>query len=86
MDKNSMIAPIAGLFFGVFFLIFGLVLGPTIIAQAIISGGTATIGSFAGTQAINDLIPLIYYTVVVIGGLGLIGVSTFVIQRRVRGG
>ncbi len=77
-------APIVALFGGMLFLVFGLVLGPTIIAQAITSGGSATIGSFAGTQAINDLIPLIYYTVVAIGGLGLIGVSGFALAKRAR--
>ena len=67
--RSSLLA----LFGGMLFLVFGLVLAPTILDQAATSGSSANIGSFSGTQSINDLVPLIYYTVVVIGGIGLIG-------------
>lgn len=77
--------PILALFGGMLFLIFGLVLGPTIISQAVTSGQTATIGSFSGTQAINDLVPLIYYTVVAMGGIGLMGAGGFAGFKRARG-
>ncbi len=67
--RSSLLA----LFGGMLFLVFGLVLAPTILAQAASSGSHTNIGSFSGTQSINDLVPLIYYTVVAIGGIGLIG-------------
>lgn len=77
--------PILALFGGMLFLIFGMVLGPTIIAQAVTSGTSTGIGSFAGVQSISDLVPLIYYTVVAIGGLGLIGAGGFQAAKRARG-
>lgn len=77
--------PILALFGGMLFLIFGLVLGPTIISQAVTSGTATGIGSFSGVQSISDLIPLIYYTVVAVGGLGLIGAGGFSAFKRARG-
>ena len=71
--EMTMRSSLLALFGGMLFLVFGLVLAPTILSQAASSGSSANIGSFAGTQSINDLVPLIYYTVVAIGGIGLIG-------------
>ena len=73
MATRQLVLPILGLFGGVLFLVFGLILATTIISQATTAGGDAQIGSFSGAQALNDLVPFIYYTVVVIGGLGAIG-------------
>ncbi len=68
-----MVAPILGLFGGVLFLVFGLILASTIISQGATAGSDVKIGSFSGAQSLNDLVPFIYYTVVIIGGLGAIG-------------
>ena len=54
---------------------FGLILSDIILDQAATSGGAATIGSFSGAQSLNDLVPFVYYAVVVIGGVGLIGIG-----------
>ena len=51
---------IAAIIGGVLTIVVGLVLSTTILAQAAASGGGATIGSFAGAQALNDLVPLVY--------------------------
>ena len=56
---------------GVITIVIGLVLSDTIISQAATSGSSASIGSFAGAQSLNDLIPLIYYAVVVMIAVGL---------------
>jgi hypothetical protein len=68
-------APIVTLIAGVLFLVFGLILSDIVLSQAATSGGSATIGSFSGAQSMNDLVPFIYYAVVVIGGVGLIGIG-----------
>ena len=73
MATQQMVAPILGLFGGVLFLVFGLILASTIISQGATAGSDAQIGSFSGAQSLNDLVPFIYYTVVIIGGLGAIG-------------
>ena len=59
---------------GVITLVIGLVLADVIISTAATSGGGA-IGSFSGAKSINDLVPLIYFTVIVMVGVGMIGVG-----------
>ena len=59
---------------GVITLVIGLVLADVIISTAAASGG-GSIGSFSGAKSINDLIPLIYFTVIVMVGVGMIGVG-----------
>jgi len=70
-----MAKPFIALIVGVLFLVIGLVLEGTIIAQAVTSGETTGIGSFAGAGALNNLIPLVYNAVVVVAGVGLIGIG-----------
>lgn len=86
MNTRGLVFPILSLFGGVLFLVFGLILADTILTQAASSGTNTNIGSFSGAQALNDLTPFIYYTVVVVGGLGAIGVGAFTGARRMRGG
>ena len=69
--KNSIGAVVGG----VLTIVVGLVLSNTILSQAAASGSSANIGSFSGAQALNDLVPLIYYAVVVLIGVGLMGVG-----------
>ena len=83
MRQSALVMPILALFGGVLFLIFGLILAPTIISQAVTAGETATIGSFSGSSALNNLIPFIYYTVVLIGGLGMIGGGGFGVYKGI---
>ncbi len=60
---------------GVITIVVGVVLADTILAQAASSGSNANIGSFAGAQALNDLVPLIYYAVVVMIAVGMMGLG-----------
>ncbi|MEM3170296.1 MAG: hypothetical protein QW838_05930 [Candidatus Nitrosotenuis sp.] len=62
---------------GVLLLVFGLVLSDVVLDQAVAAGGAASIGSFSGARALNDIIPLVYYAVIVIAGVGLIGLGAF---------
>ena len=71
---------------GVILLVIGLNLSGTILTTAATSGSSANIGSFSGASAMNDLIPLLYYTLLVIVSVGLMAVGGFSAQRRVRGG
>jgi len=57
---------------GVIALVIGMVLATTVNTQAASTGAAANIGSFAGAQSINDLIPLVY-----ISSILLLGVSLF---------
>ncbi len=66
---------IAAIIGGVLTIVVGLVLSSTVLAQAASSGGSASIGSFAGAQALNDLVPLVYYAVVVLIGVGMMGLG-----------
>ncbi len=60
---------------GVITIVIGLVLEGTILTQAAASGSNANIGSFSGAQALNDLVPLIYNSVVVLIGVGMMAVG-----------
>ena len=71
--KQQMVAII----FGVIILGGGLVLESTILSRAATAGSDAKIGSFAGAQALNDLVPLVYNAAIVILGVGLIGLGSF---------
>ncbi|GIV82904.1 MAG: hypothetical protein KatS3mg051_2258 [Anaerolineae bacterium] len=67
---------------GVLLIVFGLVLADVVLSQAVASGSSASIGSFSGARALNDIIPLVYYTVIVVSGVGLIGLGAL----QLRGG
>ncbi len=68
---------------GVITLVIGMVLATTVNTQAETTGGAANIGSFAGAQSINDLIPLVYISAILLlgislfalGGAGLAGIG-----------
>lgn len=60
---------------GVITLVVGLVLESTVITQATTAGTHASIGSFAGSKALNDLTPLAYNAAVVMIAVGLIGLG-----------
>jgi hypothetical protein len=58
---------------GVLSLVFGLLLADIIIDSATTALTNASIGSFAGASAVGGLVPLVYFVVVVVGALGMIG-------------
>ena len=67
---------------GVISLIIGMVLASTVISAAVTAGTATGIGSFVGAQSLNDLVPLVYYAVVVMLGVGMIGTGGY---RQVKG-
>lgn len=82
-DVQVSIAAIVG---GVLTIVVGLVLSTTILSQAATSGASANIGSFAGAQALNDLIPLIYYAVVVLIGVSMMGLGALSLRSKLNSG
>ena len=66
---------IGALFVGMLTIVIGLILLNTVIDTATTTGSTAAIGSFTGTQSVNDLAPLIFASVVVAAGVGLVAVA-----------
>ncbi len=68
-------ANISLLFGGLLFLLFGYAFANPVLSFAATSGGLATIGSFTGAQAVNDLGPIIYYFMVILGALGAMGLG-----------
>ena len=69
---------------GVIALIIGMVLASTVNTQAASTGSAANIGSFAGTQNINDLIPLVYISAILLLGVALftLGGAGFALYGR----
>lgn len=58
---------------GVLSLVFGLLLADIVIDSATTALTNASIGSFSGASAIGGLVPMVYFVVVLVGGLGMIG-------------
>ena len=56
---------------GVVSLVIGMVLMTTIQDQAATTGAAANIGSFSGARSINDLIPLVYISAILLLGVAL---------------
>ena len=67
---------IGAIILGVITIVIGLVLSGVVIDTAADVGGNTKVGSFSGASAINNLIPLIYFVVVVMVAVGMIGVGT----------
>jgi len=68
---------IMGVIFSVIIVIIGLVLLPIVLDSTQTARSNANIGNFPGTQAIIDLIPLLY----AVGVLGLAGAVAFFAVR-----
>ena len=66
---------IAVIILGVITIVIGLVLAGVVDSAAVTGGGGAA-ASFAGTIAINNLIPLIYRVVILMVGVGMIGLGS----------
>ena len=66
---------IGALFVGMLTIVIGLILLATVISTAASTGANAAIGSFTGTQSVNDLAPLIFASAVIAGGVALVGVA-----------
>lgn len=60
---------------GVIALVIGMVLATTVNSQAATTGSATNIGSFAGAQSINDLIPLVYIAAILLLGVGLFSIG-----------
>lgn len=79
---SGMSASMTALIFGVIIIVVGLVLETTILSRASTAGSDASIGSFAGARALNDLVPLVYNAAIVIMGVGLIGLGALGMTGR----
>lgn len=70
---------ITPLIIGMFGVALSFVFG-TILADPVIDGTTtaltnASIGSFAGASAVGGLVPLVYFTIVILLGLGSLALA-----------
>jgi hypothetical protein len=63
----------AGVIGGVVLVVVGVTLSQTINSAAATSGGAANIGSFTGAQSLNDLVPLVYYGMILVGVAAILG-------------
>lgn len=68
---------IMGIIFAVILVVVGLVMLPLVLDQTTVARSNSNIGYFTGTQAIIDLIPLLY----AVGVLGLAGFVALVTLR-----
>jgi len=74
--QSHMKGQMTAIIMGVIIIVVGLVLESTILSRAATAGSDVKIGSFAGAQALNDLVPLVYNAAIVILGVGLIGLGS----------
>ncbi len=78
---RSLVVGALALVGGIMLLVIGLAFGPTVLAFAASSGADTNIGSFSGVQNLNDLQPLIYYLLLTVSALALMGSGGFVAVR-----
>lgn len=71
---------------GLIVIVIGLSLAPTILSTAATTGANTQINSFSGSKALNDLVPLIYFVVIVATAVGFIGFGAAGIYRKSKGG
>jgi hypothetical protein len=60
---------------GVLVLVFGILLADVVIDTTTTALTNASIGSFAGAAAIGGLVPFIYFTVVILIAVGMMGIG-----------
>jgi len=60
---------------GVLSLVFGILLADVVIDTTTVALTNASIGSFAGASAIGGLVPFIYFTVVILIAVGMMGIG-----------
>jgi hypothetical protein len=60
---------------GVIVLVLGIILADVVIDTTTAALTNASIGSFAGASAIGGLIPFIYFTVVILLAVGMMGIG-----------
>ncbi len=70
---------------GALVLIIGLVLAPVVLDNAASAGSSANIGSFSGAQALNDLAPVLYFSMLTVFGVGFIGLGAKVAHTAHKG-
>ncbi len=63
------------LFGGLLFLVMGYAFASPVLSFAATAGALATIGSFVGAQSVNDLGPIIYFFMVILGAMGAMGIG-----------
>ena len=71
-QTRDQIAMIIG---GVLTLVFGILLADVVIDTTTTALTNASIGSFAGASAVGGLVPFIYFTVVILIAVGMMGVG-----------
>jgi len=69
--RNQIVLVIAG----VLALVFGLLLADVVIDTTTTALTNASIGSYAGASAIGGLVPFIYFTVVILIAIGMMGIG-----------
>ena len=69
--RNQIVLVIAG----VLVLVFGLLLADVVIDTTTTALTNASIGSYAGASAIGGLVPFIYFTVVILIAIGMMGIG-----------
>jgi len=69
--RNQIVLIIAG----VLALVFGLLLADVVIDTTTTALTNASIGSYAGASAIGGLVPFIYFTVVILIAIGMMGIG-----------
>ena len=70
MNTQHITGMIVGFFGIALAFIFGAVLADPVITTLTVALTNASIGSYAGAESVGGLIPLVYFTIVILAGLG----------------
>ncbi len=84
-NTNAITAIVMGMFGIGLTFIFGSVLADPVIDAITVALTNASIDSFAGAASVGGLVPLVYFTVVILIGLGSMALIGFAGRALARG-
>ncbi len=72
MNLKAIVAPIVGIMGAVLIMVIGSIFSGVVLTQFASSGASTLAPSFSGAKATNDLMPTLYYLILIIISLSLL--------------
>ena len=72
LNLKAIVAPIVGIMGAVLIMVIGSIFSGVVLTQFAASGASTLAPSFSGAKATNDLMPTLYYLILIIISLSLL--------------
>lgn len=81
LNLKAIVAPIVGIMGAVLIMVIGSIFSGVVLTQFASSGASTLAPSFSGAKATNDLMPTLYYLILIIISLSLL-IGGVIIGRK----